>query len=125
MKQYLTVILTGLFISLLFPGCAPAETAPSTSPAIRGNITNRNAGAGGDLVGSVLVEGQVEADTSFDKASIAVTVKTQIFEQVGSERRPATFEALQVGRSVEAWFEGPVAESYPVQATASDIVILK
>jgi hypothetical protein len=125
MKQYLAVILTGLLMGLLLPGCTPAETAPSTSPAIRGSITNRSAGAGGDLVGSVLVEGQVEADTSFDKASIAVTAKTQIFEQVGSERRPATFEALQVGRTVEAWFEGPVAESYPVQATASAIVILK
>ena len=41
------------------------------------------------------------------------------------ERRPATFEALQVGQKVEAWFTGPVAESYPVQAVASDIVILK
>jgi hypothetical protein len=125
MKQYLAVVLTGLLFSLLLQGCTPAEPAPTTSPAIRGSITNRNAGAGGDIVGSVLVEGQVEADTSFDKASIAITAKTQIFEQVGSERRLVTFEALQVGRTVEAWFEGPVAESYPVQATASDIVILK
>jgi hypothetical protein len=127
MKQPRPIILASLIFNLLLSllACAPAQTAPTTPPAIRGSITSRTAGPGGDLVGSILVEGQVETDTTFDKASIAVTAKTQIFEQVGQEHRPATFDALQMGRSVEAWFDGPVAESYPVQATASDIVILE
>lgn len=124
MKHYFSLILTEFLLSLLLLGCT-AETAPTPNPAIRGSITSRNAGSGGDRVGSILVEGQIEQDTSFDKASIAITGETNIFEQVGQERRPATFEALQVGRQVEAWFTGPVAESYPVQATASNIVILK
>jgi hypothetical protein len=121
------VIITGLLIYLLLAiaGCTSTVAPPQGNPAIRGTITSRNAGAGDDRVGSILVEGQVEADTSFDKASIAITAKTRIFEQVGPELRPTTFEALQMGRPVAAWFDGPVAESYPVQATASDIVILK
>jgi beta-N-acetylhexosaminidase len=126
--KQLSLVLAGLLIGLLLltVGCAPTETTPKTSPAIRGSITNRNAAGGqGGLVGSVLVEGNIEGDTQFDKASIAITSETQIFEQVEQERRPATFEALQVGQKVEAWFTGPVAESYPVQAVASDIVILK
>ena len=126
--KQLSLVLAGLLIGLLLlmVGCAPAETTPNTNPAIRGSITNRNAAGGqGGLVGSVLVEGNIEGDTQFDKASIAITSETHIFEQVEQERRPATFEALQVGQKVEAWFTGPVAESYPVQAVASDIVILK
>jgi beta-N-acetylhexosaminidase len=120
--------LAGLLVGLLslILGCTSAEMAPTTNPAIRGNITNRNdAGGQGGLVGSILVEGSVENDTQFDKASIAITPETQIFEQVGQTQSPASFEALQTGQQVEAWFTGPVAESYPVQAVASDIVILK
>ena len=126
--KHLTLALAGLLIGLLslILGCAPAETSPKTNPAIRGNITSSNpAGGQGGLVGSILVEGNIENDTQFDKASIAITSETQIFEQVEQERHPATFEALQLGQKVEAWFTGPVAESYPVQAVASDIVILK
>jgi hypothetical protein len=75
--------------------------------------------------GSILIEGQIENDTSFDKAAVTITTQTHIFEQVGQERRPATFAALQIGQQVEVWFDGPVAESYPVQARASDVMILK
>ncbi len=124
MKYAFSLILIGLLLILVSCG-TPAETAPTTSPAIRGGINARSAGAAGDVVGSILVEGQIEPDTSFDKASVTITSQTRIFEQVGQDRRPATFEALQMGQTVEAWFIGPVAESYPVQATASDIVILK
>ena len=127
--KQLRLALAGLLIGLLWLtlGCASAvETSPKTTPAIRGSITSHNAAGGqGGLVGSILVEGNIENDTQFDKASIAITSETQIFEQVEQERHPATFEALQLGQRIEAWFTGPVAESYPVQAVASDIVILK
>jgi hypothetical protein len=122
--QFILVgLLLYLFLALL--GCAPSVTTPASPPAIRGSITQRSAGPGGDLLGSILVEGQIEEGTSFDKAAITVTGNTRIFEQIGRNRQQTTFAALQVGRQVEAWFDGPVAESYPVQATASDIVILK
>jgi hypothetical protein len=119
--------LIGLLICLIggVLGCTSAATTPASPPAIRGSITQRNAGPGGDFLGSIMVEGQIEEGTSFDKAAITITGNTRIFEQVGQNRQQTTFAALQVGRQVEAWFDGPVAESYPVQATASDIVILK
>lgn len=125
--KQLSLALTGSLISLLvMSGCAAADIQPNPNPAIRGSITNRSPANGeGGLLGSILVEGTIEDDTQFDKASIAVTSETKIFEQVGQERQAATFEALQVGQKVEAWFTGPVAESYPVQAVASDIVISK
>lgn len=120
-------VLIGLLLYLFLAnlGCTSIPAPPASPPAIRGSITQRSAGSGGDLLGSILVEGQTEEGTSFDKASIAITGNTRIFEQIGQNRQQTTFAALQVGRQVEAWFDGPVAESYPVQATASDIVILK
>jgi len=123
----LSVSLIGL-ISLLL-GCAPSGATPSTGADIRGTITDilqadaqsREEG----IIGSVLIEGVIEEDTQFDKASVTITDKTRIFEQKGQERLPMTFESLKIGQRVQARFTGGVLESYPVQATASEIVILK
>lgn len=123
----LSVSLIGL-ISLLL-GCGPSGATPSTGADIRGTITDilqadaqsREEG----MVGSVFIEGVIEEDTQFDKASVTITDKTCIFEQKGQERLPVTFESLKIGQRVEARFTGGVLESYPVQATASEIVILK
>jgi endonuclease/exonuclease/phosphatase family metal-dependent hydrolase len=94
---------------------------------IRGQITNiRRASADGDkLLGTILIEGKKEADTNVDKANVRVTNETQIFDARGKERRPVSFTNLKIGQKVAARFIGPVMESYPVQATASEIVILK
>jgi endonuclease/exonuclease/phosphatase family metal-dependent hydrolase len=94
---------------------------------IRGQITNiRRASTDGDkLLGTVLIEGKKEAETQVDKASLRVTNETRIFDARGKERRPASFDDLKIGQKVEARFVGPVMESYPVQAAASEIVILK
>jgi hypothetical protein len=35
-----------------------------------------------------------------------------------------TVDDLAEGQEVEAWFVGPVAESYPVQARAGKVVIV-
>ncbi len=49
----------------------------------------------------------------------------KIFEQVDQNRRPVTFESLKSGQRAQVWFAGPVAESYPAQVRASQIVIIK
>ena len=49
---------------------------------------------------------------------------TRILLQAGNAMMEVTFGDLMVGQTVEAWFTGPVAESYPVQAKASQIVIV-
>jgi len=123
----LSVSLIGL-ISLLL-GCGPSGATPSTGADIRGTITDilqadaqsREEG----IIGSVLIEGVIEEDTEFDKASVTITDKTRVLEQKGEDRLSVTFESLKIGQRVEARFTGPVMESYPVQATASEIVILK
>jgi hypothetical protein len=77
-----------------------------------------------EVMGSILIEGELEEDTSFDRASVTVTEDTRIYIQRGGERMDAAFSDLQVGQYVEASFTGPVAESYPVQTTAGEIVVL-
>jgi len=56
---------------------------------------------------------------------VKVTDKTKIEKTDGKERKEATFEDLKKGARVEATFTGPVADSYPVQATAKAILILE
>jgi hypothetical protein len=90
---------------------------------IRGTITNIQQTDG--RVNSVRIEGTLEADTAYDKAVITITDQTRILKQEGQEHVPAAAEELKVGQRVEARFIGPVAESYPVQATANKIVILE
>ena len=103
---------------------------------IRGLVTaiqktdaeNNRTLAFGRTIGSILVEGAIEDDTTFDKARIRVTDKTRIFQKERGERHAVTFDSLKIGKAlakVEVQFTpGPVAESYPVQATAAEIVIL-
>ena len=77
------------------------------------------------VLGAILLEGAVEDDTQYDKASIAVTRSTRIFRQSAAEQRPAAFADLRVGQVAEAKFAGPVRETYPLQGTAAAIVILE
>ena len=127
-----------LFLLLpLIAGCTGAPPTDSTgtvpSPAddgandmdvsIRGEIVDIQTGDGTGR--SVRIEGAVEPDTSYDAAVVSITDQTKIYRQQGSERREVAIDELASGQRVEAVFTGPVMESYPVQATASQIVILE
>lgn len=108
----------------LLAGCGGSEPEPVTAD-IRGVITALTpAGEPGAALGSVRIEGAKQPDTRYDKASVRITPETRVFQQLGDFRRPLTFADLALGDKVEARFTGPVAESYPVQATASEVVIL-
>jgi hypothetical protein len=76
------------------------------------------------VLGTVLMEGRKDKDTQYDKAMVKVTKATKIFQQVGRELKPASFDDIKPGVKMEIQFQGPVAESFPVQATAGKIVIL-
>jgi beta-N-acetylhexosaminidase len=96
---------------------------------IRGSVTkitpaNDDAKKRG-LMGVVMVEGTKEKDTAYDKASIKITDKTTLKKVVGKERKDAKFEDLKQGCKVAATFTGPVLQSYPVQATAKEVIILE
>jgi len=73
----------------------------------------------------MLVEGPAATGTSVDKAMVRVDGKTRVFVKVGGGWRRGRAGDLAQGRQVEVWFSGPVAESYPVQAYAGTVAILK
>lgn len=103
---------------LALTACSTAGP-PTEDPSIRGVVSTVDLNAGG--TGSILVEGALEDDTSYDRASVGITSSTRVFADDGTRAQAGD---IAVGSRVEVWFTGPVAESYPVQATASDVRIL-
>jgi len=114
-------------LSLAFAS-VPSSGMEGSDADIRGTITRiRRASAEDEsrFIGTVLIEGDKEANAKPDKANLIVTNETRIFARRGEERRQAAFEDLTVGDVVEAQFvEGPTVMMYPLQVGASEIVIL-
>lgn len=110
-----------LIIALLAIACSSAATTrelPSTPASISGRITSVN--RAGEQIGSIRVEAQPGDSAGSDKAVAKIGQGTPIFGIGGAA---TDFNALQVGQWVRVWFTGPVATSYPVQATASAVAI--
>ncbi len=123
-KAAALALAAGLALVLLSACTSDGDAAPAPDgPDIRGVITSITGGSG-DVIGSVRIEGAIDQDTAYDKAVVRVEGDTRIFRQVGNAMMEVTFGDLTAGQTVEAWFVGPVAESYPVQVKASQIVIV-
>jgi beta-N-acetylhexosaminidase len=121
----LTSLFAGLAVVVLL---APAR-ADEKKVSIRGSLASAGQASEdekkGGLLGNLLVEGSKDKDTEYDKATVKVTKATKIYRQIGRELKEASFDDLKGGVKVEIWFQGPVAESFPVQATAGKIVITR
>ena len=119
---------TPVCLGLILAGsvCGPAF-AEGVKVDIRGNISSvQNANPNNlGVFGTVLIEGKIEKDTGFDKASVRITRSTKLLERKDGREVAIKFEDLKVGQRVEAAFDGPVAESYPVQTNAGRLVVLK
>jgi hypothetical protein len=73
--------------------------------------------------GVILVEERPQDRAGSGKASITVNATTRIYRGRVSASTKGSFSDLRNAQLVEVWFAGPVLTSYPVQATASVIVI--
>jgi uncharacterized protein DUF3221 len=98
---------------------ADAQDKP---PHIHGLADKVKASADGKG-GSIYVEAPKGAKFAYDKAMVRVNDKTRIQKMNGKLVEDATFAEIKNGTKVSIWFTGPVAESYPVQATAGRIII--
>jgi hypothetical protein len=95
-------------------------TVPTIPVGIIGEIKSIDQPKQEGGVGSMRVEGgrQPEGAAS-DKAMVTFTDETVVAR--GDRRIPA--RDLAVGMTVRVWFEGAVAESYPVQGSAGFIEV--
>lgn len=120
-RRVAIVVLAVLAVTALIAGCAAAP--PDEDPSIRGTITALEpAGAGASL----LVESGPDPAYEYDRASVRVDGDTRCFFMTSDgDIEAATLSDLALGQQVDVWFTGAVAESYPVQATAGSIVILR
>jgi len=112
-----------LAVASLAVACADDQPAvPAGDPNITGVVATATPADGSDVVSAFLID---RGNGDYDKASVTVTGDTGWYRRSGDG-----FEAIDrptatalTGKSVEVRFTGPVAESYPVQATAAWVVL--
>ena len=107
-----------LFASLACAGLAACADAARTAPpqgvaSFAGRIVAVEAQ-------SLLVVAPTVQPAGADRATVRLHAGTRVLTAAGDV---ASVADLRVGQGVRAWFDGPVMESYPVQATAGAIVI--
>jgi len=125
MKHIIQIVLLGLLMGLLVMtvGCASAPEALETEPDFTGFITEIHTIDKTGTPGQILVESH--ADKLVDKYIVTIKEETLILEQDGDSRRQVAFEALETKQQVQVWFSGPVRESFPMQATAQQVVVIR
>ena len=109
---------------LLLSACISPPQPPSEPAGITGSVTSVVAGDGRPA--SMLVEstGTPVAGAISDKAQVNIPPATMFF---GPDGKAATLDSIShiaQGTRVRVWFEGAVAESYPVQGSAKAVQIL-
>jgi hypothetical protein len=118
-KLYTVGVMIPVVVAMI--GCFLLPHPPDTAPSIRGTITSITVGEDG--FGSIMVEGPIADGTTYDKASVTVTKKTTVLMEGLDGWGRFSFAELSEGDTVNVWFTGAVAESYPVQATAKMVVL--
>jgi major membrane immunogen (membrane-anchored lipoprotein) len=118
MKRIYTILII-LAAMLLVSACTANDEGDAIG--MRGEVTSITTGERT----VILVEGKVEEDTTHDKASVTIKPETKIVK-VGEDGTDtaAKPEDIKLFDNVEVVFDGPVAESYPVQGSAKLIRIL-
>lgn len=93
---------------------------PDTIPDVAGNIISLSRDTKDDDNVQLIILSKKETGAT-PEASVRVTEHTLIEEKDGKRLKAAQ---LRQGQQVDVWFEGPVMESMPVQATAKAIRII-
>lgn len=115
----LVYIILALILTLSLIGCSNSKE--NEKIGIRGEITKLSQGK--DIkTFFIFVEGTLEKDTEFDKASITLTDRTKIVEKATNKN--LSKNDLKEGMKVEVLVDGSVRESYPVQFDAKEVRVI-
>lgn len=112
----IVAVIAIIALAVLLSGCG--NGSPSGDPSVTGAIRQIDANSDG---ATILVVG----GGTVDRASVRVTPSTRILVGAGPETTDGAVRDLVTGVTVRVWFTGPVAESYPVQATAGTVLVEK
>lgn len=97
---------------------------PAGPPDQTGVVLAATQGSSGEVIGTVLVGALASLQQEIvGEASVAVTADT-VWVRDGETVEVPSLDAGLLGQRVAVWFTGPVAESFPVQATAARIELL-
>ena len=127
--KYLSIKLIALLI-LLFSVMAacdtgsnnPSSQTPCDKPSsLKGTITQITSGTSAN---GLLIDSTKEQGTQYSKFYATVKADTPVFEKQGQECRSMSFADLKIGQRVQMQSTGIAAQSFPVQLTATEIVIL-
>jgi hypothetical protein len=112
---------SGVLLALVLLSCT--DRAPSRAPDIIGQITRATTSVvDGSRRIAILVEAVPNDLSGSAKALVTVDRSTRIFH--ANAKVLPKVEDLLPGTTVSVWFEGPVAESYPVQGRAGTLLIM-
>lgn len=113
-----------LLAAALAAGCGmpSGATLPSEPPSIEGTVQQSSAIQGGRRI---FVEASPPIAGREPVAYITVLAGADVLAGSGETIARASADELVVGTRVRVWFTGPVAESFPVQATAGTVLILR
>ena len=128
MKRWMTML--ALAACLAAPACSSAAGEPD-GPGLSASVPAETASIIGDVKQvertdgrlRILVEQIPTRSAGEPIAWITVNGGTSVVRRAGGSILRASSEQLAVGTRVWVWFTGPVAESFPVQATAGTILI--
>lgn len=95
------------------PGQVASDVVSNEPPSIQGTVTERSRDR-------ILIEEEPLDSSGSAKASVQLTPSTRIL-RIGGDT--GAMDDLRKGQRVSAWFDGPVMQSYPVQARAKAVRI--
>lgn len=100
---------------------AEGDVKDPMTPDLTGTLTRIDPGIPDKLI---MVEEDPESAGGSAKGLVKVVDETEILGGEGENPSRLTKEDLKEGMLLKVWFEGPVAESYPVQGTGGKIVVM-
>ena len=107
-----------LLLSVVVAAACSPSGPPSRAADITGVITSIAPGAG-----SILIEERPQDTSGSAKLSLRVDANTRLWRVTGSHATRVAAGDLGIGMVARAWVDGPIAESYPGQARASDVAV--
>jgi uncharacterized lipoprotein YajG len=117
----LSVVIIVAITLLLIAGCATPAEPLTAEPDFTGFITQVDEINNKDIIGTIAVESH--ADKILEKYVVTIDKDTALFRLSGDDYQEIEFSDLEAQQWLEIWFTGPVLESWPMQATALQVVI--